>query len=157
MSDFAYEFETEIQAIDSGSAVFGMIYFPQEIVDALPDAPKARFRVDAEVGGYTFEAAVSKAGGVWQMMFSKRLQKLCGVQLGDRVLVQFDVADPERVDVPIELRHMLDANATALAVWDGWTAGKRRGWSYQIASAKRPETREKRAFDVIDLLLAEAD
>ncbi|HBE70736.1 MAG TPA: hypothetical protein DDW52_21540 [Planctomycetaceae bacterium] len=156
MNGFPYEFETEILAIDSGSAVFGMVHFPKEVVDALPEAPKARFRVDAEVGGHVFEAAVSKAGGVWQMMFSKRLQKLCNVEPGDRVLVQFDVADSERVDVPIELQHMLDANAVAQSVWERWTAGKRRGWAYQVASAKRPETREKRAFDVIDLLLAEA-
>ena len=68
------------------------------------------------------------------------MQKQCDVTLGDRVFVQFDIADQDAVEVPEELRFALEVNDQAAAVWSGLTPGKRRGFAYRVDSAKRRET-----------------
>ncbi len=90
-------------------------------------------------------------------MVSKKLQKLCGVSLGDRVAVSFDIANQDAITVPCELQFALEANDAAREVWESWTAGKRRGFCYRVDSAKMPETRERRVEEVIDLLMEQAN
>lgn len=80
------------------------------------------------------------------------MPKLLGVSFGDPVRVSFDVADPNAVHVPTELRYTLDANDAARDAWDQWTPGKRRGHCHRVNSAKLPETLERRVEEVIELL-----
>ncbi|QDT05103.1 hypothetical protein K227x_35010 [Rubripirellula lacrimiformis] len=89
-------------------------------------------------------------------MVSKKLQKLCGVSMGDRVSVSFDIAVQDAITVPMELRYALEANDAAREVWDSWTAGKRRGFCYRVDSAKMVETRERRVEEVIDTLMEQS-
>lgn len=93
------------------------------------------------------------AQGKWYLMVSEKLQKTCGVSMGDHVSVSFDIADQDAVTLPIELQDALEANDTAREAWNGWTAGKRRGWCHRVDSARMPETRERRVEEVIDLLM----
>ena len=88
-------------------------------------------------------------------MVSKKLQKLCGVTLGDRVSVSFDIADINAITVPMELQYALEANDAAREVWDSWTAGKRRGFCHRVDSVKMIETRERRVEEVLERLKEE--
>jgi uncharacterized protein YdeI (YjbR/CyaY-like superfamily) len=81
------------------------------------------------------------------------MQKQCDVSLGDRVFIQFDIADQDAVEVPEELRFALEVNDQAAAVWSGLTPGKRRGFAYRVNSAKRRETKANRVEEVVDDLV----
>ena len=71
-------------------------------------------------------------------------------QKGGDVLVLFRIADQNAVDVPNELERALRANSNAKQAWDELTVGKKRGYAYRVASAKRMETREKRVDEVMN-------
>lgn len=66
----------------------------------------------------------------------------------------FNIADPESITIPRELRFALEANGTAMQNWNSLTAGKRRGFCYRVDSAKRMETRPRWVADIIEMLVS---
>ena len=88
----------------------------------------------------------------WCLMLSKRVMKQCGVTIGDRVSVGFEIDDQDAVDVPTELANALEQDELAARIWRELTPGKQRGFSYMVDSAKRPATRICRANEVLELL-----
>ncbi|TWU25215.1 hypothetical protein Pla52o_15130 [Novipirellula galeiformis] len=157
MSDYPYNFSAKIVRYDFGKVVFSVVYVPKEIVSLLDFSKSKRLRIDGEIEGIRIEGALMPTKGKWYLMVSKKLQKLCGVTLGDRVQVSFDIGNQDAITVPNELQFALEANDAARKVWDDWTAGKRRGFCYRVASAKMPETRTRRVEETIDFLLAEKE
>ena len=81
--------------------------------------------------------------------------KKCGLKLGGDVLVMFRIADQNAVDVPDELRKAIESNDRADEAWRALTPGKRRGYAYRVASAKRTETRAHRVEEVMEWVLGE--
>lgn len=153
MSDYPYNFDGKIVKYGFGKVQFSVVYVPKAILSQLDFAKSKRLRVDGEIEGIRIEAALMPTKGKWYLMVSKKLQKLCGVSLGDRVSVSFDIAVQDAITVPVELQYALEANDAAREVWDSWTAGKRRGFCYRVDSAKMVETRERRVEEVIDTLM----
>ena len=156
MSDYLYNFEAKIVKYDFGKMFYSVVYVPTEIVSQLDFRKSKRLRIDGEIEGIRIEAALMPTKGKWYVMVSKKLQKLCGVTLGDRVSVSFDIANQDAITVPSELQFALEGNDIAREVWDKWTAGKRRGFCYRVDAAKMPETRERRVEEVIGLLMEQA-
>lgn len=66
-----------------------------------------------------------------------------GASPGEMVEVRLRPAPDDAVDTPEDVAGAL-ARAGMTAVWEGLTAGKRRGLLYQIATAKTAPTRDKR-------------
>lgn len=157
MSDYPYNFVAKIVKYGFGKVKFSVVYVPKEILSQLDFTESKRLRIDGEIEGVRIEGALMPTKGKWYLMVSKKLQKLCGVSLGDRVSVSFDIADQEAITVPMELQHALEANDVAREVWDSCTAGKRRGFCYRVDSAKMVETRERRVEEVIDTLMEHAE
>ncbi len=155
MSDYPYNFDAKIVKYDFGKMYYSVVYVPKGILSQLDFADSKRLRIDGEIEGIRIEAALMPTKGKWYLMVSKKLQKLCGMTLGDRVRVSFDIANQDAITVPQELQFALEANDAAKCVWDNWTAGKRRGFCHRIASAKMLETRQRRVEDTIEVLLAE--
>jgi hypothetical protein len=153
VSDYRYNFEAKIVKYDFGNVFFSIVYVPKKITSQLDFRRSKRLRIDGEIQGIRIEAALMPTKGKWYMMVSKKLQKQCGVSIGDSVSVSFDIANQDAITVPTELQFALEANDAAREVWERWTSGKRRGFCYRIASAKLPETRERRVEEVINLLL----
>ena len=56
--------------------------------------------------------------------------------------------DPDRLDLPEEFAAALDLDPEAAARFHGFTPGRQRSIAHYVASAKRPETREKRALEL---------
>ena len=156
MSDYQHEFQAKVVENDFGTMVFAIVYVPAQITSQLEFGKSKRLRVDGEINGVRIDLAMMPQRGKWYLLVSKKLQKLTGLSLGDTAHVCFDVADQNAVRVPRELQFALEANEAAMKVWEGWTAGKRRGCCYRVDSAKRAETRERRVLEVIELLLAES-
>ncbi len=141
---------------DFGKIYYSVVYVPKRILSQLDFAESKRLRIEGEIEGIRIEAALMPIKGKWYLMVSKELQKLCGMTLGDRVRVSFDIANQHAITVPTELQFALEANDAAMNVWDNLTAGKRRGFCHRIASAKLLETRQRRVEETIDFLLAES-
>ncbi len=149
MSDYPYNFDVKITET--------LVYLPKHIVSQLDFGKSKRLRIDGEIDGIRIECGLMPDKGKWCFMVSKKLQKLCGISSGDTASVSFDIADSEAVVVPKEFQFALEANDAAMSVWQKWTAGKRRAQCHRVLSAKRVETRERRAEEVIALRLAELE
>ncbi len=157
MSDYPYNFVAKIVKYDFGTMFYSVVYIPKQVASQLEFGKSKRLRIDGEVQGIRIEGALMPTKGRWYLMVSKKLQKLCGVSIGDHVSVSFDIANQDSVTVPRELHSALVANDSAREVWESWTAGKRRGFCHRVDSAKMPETRERRVEEVLDLLMEQAD
>lgn len=154
MQEFEYHFEATLSAYDFGTMAYTVVYLPKSVLSKLDFSRSKRLRIHGEISGVPIEAAIMPSKGTWYIMVSKKLQKKCRLSLGDRALVSFNIADPESITIPRELRFALEANATAMQSWDSLTAGKRRGFCYRVDSAKRMETRQRRVADIIEMLVS---
>ncbi len=77
------------------------------------------------------------------------LLKEIGVGLGDEVTVEVEPdPTPDRVDVCDELLIALEQDEEAKRRWETMSSGKQRSIAHHVTSAKRDETRIKRALDI---------
>lgn len=59
--------------------------------------------------------------------------------------------DVENGVIPTELQDAFDKNKEALTNFQNFTRGQRKSYLYYLNQAKRPETRQKRIFEIISL------
>ena len=78
----------------------------------------------------------------WHFGLSEPLCRTVGVDTGDRVHVEMRRPEDTRPD---ELKELLKSNPKAQKSWDGLSAGERRDLVLFVASAKKAETRLRRA------------
>ena len=78
----------------------------------------------------------------WHFGLSEPLCRKVGVDTGDRVHVEMRRPEDTRPD---ELKELLKSNPKAQKSWDGLSAGERRDLVLFVASAKKAETRMRRA------------
>ena len=150
MEEYPFEIFTKIKKHASGRINYTVAYVPKELQQKLPLKEYPRLRIDGEVCGIRFNGALHPSKGKWYVLLPKRMLKKCGMKLGDDVLVMFRIADQDAVDMPCELERALAANKWAEENWEKLTTGRRRGYAYRVASAKRLETRETRTAEVIE-------
>lgn len=123
---------------------------------AVPPAIARRFpgakRLRGSIDGTTFSRAVFTADdGELRLRFGRDWLRDAGLSAGDVVTVQLDEdQDPDRVDVPEELAHLLETDPVAEHLWEELTPGRQRSLIYGVERAKRAETRHRRAQSVID-------
>ena len=104
-----------------------------------------------------FEAALHPAKGRSYLLISQAFMHEHQLNLGDEVAVRFNIGNQDFVDVPDELQQALDANEAAKERWVSLSAGKKRGYAAQVASAKRQSTRITRAQKMIGLIQEHKD
>ena len=79
----------------------------------------------------------------------------CGLAAGDRVDVVLEPEGPQRADLAADLSAALDANPEAAAFFDSIAQFYRRAYlRYIDATKRRPEERERRIAEVVNLLAA---
>lgn len=150
---FTYSFEARIEKRDFGRMVYAVVKVPARICKELPLADYPRLRVRGEISQNEYRGAFQPQGDKkWCLMLSKRFMKSCGVEIGNRVQVGFEIDDQDAVDVPEELLMALEQDEAAAAIWQELTPGKKRGFAHMVNSAKRVETRQCRAADVIEMV-----
>jgi hypothetical protein len=144
-------FTARLEPIESGT----FVVIPAEVVEAL--RATGRTSVAGTIDGhsfrnqfmpYTFEGV----GRQVVMPVNKATRAVIGKDAGDTV--DFDLERDERsrsadVAIPPELAEALAADAEAKDAWDRLAPSHRREHAEHIAEAKRPETRLRRAADVI--------
>lgn len=154
MSDYPFRFEAKVKLLQFENFSLSVAVLPKKLESKLPLKQLPRLRITGEINGIRFEGALQPTKQGWYLMVSRRLLKICGSAVGEKVTVDFDIADQDAVEIPDELRFALDADDEAASRWNALTPGKRRGFAYRIASAKRPETRERRVEEMIQLLMS---
>ena len=78
----------------------------------------------------------------WHFGLPGPMCRKVGVDTGSQVHVEMRRPDDSRPD---ELKELLNSNPSAKKSWDGLSTGERRDFVLFVASAKRAETRTRRA------------
>lgn len=134
-------FEGVVEPVVWGKATYTVLHLPDAAVAALGGAK----RVEGEINEHWVNLALSRAPvveGVFLWAGQSLLDRL-GIAPGEPVEVRLRPAPDDQVDTPEDVAAALRA-AGRTAVWEGLTAGKRRGMLYQISTAKTAATRAKR-------------
>lgn len=140
MTEFV-TFEGRIEAVDWGRATYTILRVPEEVLAALGPTK----RVEGEMAEHPVNLALSRAPvveGVFLWTGQSLLDRI-GASPGEMVEVRLRPAPDDAVDTPEDVAGAL-ARAGLMALWEGLTAGKRRGLLYHIATAKTAPTRDKR-------------
>ena len=139
-------FEGVVEPLPWGRAIYTILRLPDEVVAALGGAR----RVEGEINEHWVNLALSRApvvDGVFLWAGSSLLDRLA-IEPGEPLEVRLRPASADDVDTPDDVALALRA-ADLTTVWDGLTAGKRRGMLYQIGTAKTAPTRAKRIDTMI--------
>lgn len=103
------------------------------------------------LAGAPFRANASRSGGVLRIAVTKALQEEAGVSLGDLVEVCLEPdPEPRPVEVPDELREVLEADPELADAFEALPPSHRRAWAAHVAEAKRPDTRVRRAERAVE-------
>jgi len=121
---------------------------PDDVSEPLRKAGVKRLLVT--INGYEIKRGLQGSrefGG--HIVVGKQLLDEAGVSVEDKVHIELEAdPNPEQIDVPDELLIALEQDEEANSRWESMTLGKRRGLAYHVSSAKREETRIKRALDI---------
>ncbi len=99
-----------------------------------------------EIGRRTLKAWDDR--DVWFFDLTQQHFRKLGVDEGDTVSVELQLADQAP---PTELRRLLVRHPSARALWDSLTPAQQRLRSEHIRSAKRTQTRDRRARAAVGL------
>ena len=147
-------FTARLEPIEGGT----FVVIPAEVVEAL--RATGRTSVVGTIDGhplrhqfmpYTFEGV----GRQVVMAVNKATRKAIGKDAGDTVDFDLERDDRSRsadITLPPELVSALAADPTARAAFDGLAPTRRREHADHVGEAKRPETRLRRAADVVTRL-----
>lgn len=153
MSYYTYSFEAPVALLDYGPYSYTVIYVPPQIEDALQLSLHPRLRVEGEIADYPINAALVPSRQGRHVILSRDLLRTAGLKVGDVVEFRFNVADQDAIALPQELEQMLDDEPGARTAWEALTPGRRRGLAHLVSKLKSPESRQRKARDLIDALI----
>ena len=145
-------FEGAVEPLAWGKSTYTILRLPPEVVEALGDTR----RVEGEVNEHPVNLAVTRAPVVEGpfLWAGKSLLRAAGIAPGEVVEIRLRPAPDDAVEVPPDVTRAI-RSAGRTGAWEALTPGKQRGMLYQIASAKRPETRTKRIAALLGQLPAD--
>lgn len=147
--DSHLEFKTTLYK--SGGNTTGIIV-PPEIVDGLGAGKKPK--VVVVLNGFTYRSSIAVMGGDFMIPVSADIRASAKVAGGDDITVQVSVDTEERtVEIPGELKLLLDSHPTALAKFNSLSNSNKKRLALSVESAKTDETRQRRLDKVLAELL----
>lgn len=124
------------------------VVVPEHVMDELGSK---RIRVRGTIAGASFVGTVAKGEGVYRMPVPRDLQTQAGIARGDKVLVVMERdLKPEQVLIPDELQEALNAHRELVKQFDSLSPSHKRAWAQYVGSAKREETRKRRAAQAME-------
>ena len=148
----AFRFEAVITRRSWNDYTFMVVEIPSDLVAKLPG--KGYHRVAATLGPVDVKCALTPDGeGGYYILISKKLHQRLGVSVGDAFPAQYVLEPRDSVHVPPEIEAALKEMPHTARYWEELTPGRKRGLSHMVSSAVRPETRERRAREVLQSLL----
>jgi len=120
------------------------VVVPPDVVATL-GGPR-RHPVRGTLAGFAFRGTVARGEGCYRIPVPRQLREEAGVGLGDRVHVAIECdPDPRPIAVPVELEAVLSGDPDLRLRFDGMAPSMRRAWANHVGSAKREDTRLRRA------------
>ncbi len=105
------------------------------------------------VNGHTFRGRIGSMGGESLIGFNRGVREKCGVQPGDVIDAVIALDDqPREVELPPPLADALAADGAARAAFEALSYTNRKEMARAIATAKKPETRERRLAAALEQL-----
>lgn len=116
---------------------------------------KGRVPVKGTINGIPYRSSLlPQGGGEHILVVNKELRERAGVTAGDTASFVLERDDgPREVELPEELAQVLDANAAAQGIFARLSFSHQKEYADYVGEAKRPETRQRRAANAVDLLL----
>ncbi|MEM6277988.1 MAG: YdeI/OmpD-associated family protein [Verrucomicrobiota bacterium] len=149
---FQHEFAAPVSEYDFGRMAYRVVYLPLDLIAKLPFDKHPRLRIDAMIEDVPQNCAIQPSDQGRYILLSKRLLKELGKSHGDTIHISFDIADQDAVDVPLELEEALARSPHLQKKWESLTPRKRRCFAFRVSKAKRPETREAKAEEILEFL-----
>ncbi len=143
-----HEFIAPLLKSDTGFLKQHYAPVPAEIADAIIETGSRR--VIVQLKGKTIRRAVqNNKDGMYFIFFGIALLKELGIVPGDELVLTVEPdPDPDYVELGEEFEEVLAMDEDAAARFFSFTPGKRRGLAHHVNSAKREETRIKRALEI---------
>jgi hypothetical protein len=114
---------------------------------------KPEHRVHGTVNGMNVRASVEGVNDGFGIVLGRAWRRDCGIAPGDVVDVVLAPEGPQRDDLADDIRAALEAEPAAGAFFDGLAQFYRRAFLRWIdATKRRPDERDRRIAEVIDLL-----
>jgi bifunctional DNA-binding transcriptional regulator/antitoxin component of YhaV-PrlF toxin-antitoxin module len=115
---------------------------------------EARPPVAATINGVDYRSRLAVYGGHTYLGLNREIRDAAGIETGDEIEVVLRRDDaPRHVTVPEELVAALTcAEPEVRARFDDLAFTHRREYAQWVGEAKRPETRERRAQEAVDML-----
>jgi hypothetical protein len=130
-----------------------MVRVPEAIATALLAAGTRRIYLKL-AGHMMRRALMPTGGGGFHLVISQEMRRHTGIDTTAPLYVTiWSDPEPDSIDIPEELYWALDAEPGAQAEFDKLTKGRQRGLCYYLYTAKRDDTRAKRAVDVVQKMM----
>ena len=128
------------------------IVVPAEVLEAL--GGKATKRVIVTIQGHALRMGLLLLeGGGRYLMLNKDICHAVGIELGQELTLEIAPdPNPDHVDLPEELAEAFAAWPEAEAAFNNYSGSHRRAMAYRVAEAKQPETRARRAVQMVERL-----
>jgi hypothetical protein len=137
--------------VELGGKTATGIQVPDDVVEAL--AAGKRPAVTVSVGAHTYRTTVAPMGGRFFVPLSAENRNAAGVEAGDDVEVDIDLdTEPRVMEAPDDLAQALSLDERAQQFFDTLSYSHRRAYVDWITSAKKPETRERRVGQAVEML-----
>ena len=128
------------------------IVVPAEVLEDL--GGKATKRVVVTIRGHALRLGLLLLeGGGRYLMLNKDICRAVGIELGQEL--DLEIApdpNPDYVDLPAELAEAFAAWPEAETAFNKYSGSHRRSMAYRVAEAKQPETRARRAVQLVENL-----
>lgn len=129
------------------------IILSDEQVAELGGGKRAAVRVT--IGGRSARLRLAVMGGTNCIGLSKAARADLGVALGDEVTATVSLDDaPREVDVPEALATALAGDPAAATAFEALAFTHRKEYAVWVAEAKRPETKDRRVAQALEMLRA---
>ena len=147
-----YRFEATLERPDLRGA-WTFIRAPFSVAGEL--GVKGRIAVKGTINEIPFRSSLlPQGGGAHILVVNKALRDRAGVTAGDtaRFVLESDT-EPREAELPPELAQALQSRENAPAAFGRLSYSHQKEYADYVAEAKRPETRQRRAANAVDLLL----
>jgi hypothetical protein len=118
---------------------------------------KKRLKVKATIDGEPYRGSLVRMGTPHHMLIIlKQIRQKIGKTFGDEVTVEIEEdLEPRQVELPLDLQRAFQANPEARQVFDRLSYTHQKEYARWVSEARRPETRQRRIQQTMDMLTKE--
>jgi bacteriocin resistance YdeI/OmpD-like protein/uncharacterized protein DUF1905 len=113
---------------------------------------RSRHYVKGTINGVEFAGSLGRRGGRWYFPVSKDLQMKAGASAGMSARITLEESTTPPTTLPDELVTALFSAPSARFFFDGLSSFYQRQYASYVSGAKKAETRQVRAVEILDLL-----